>query len=81
LHDAITFERLGLPAALVITEAFTRLAASFAARLGAPGYQAVTVSHPIASASETQLRDIARAAACVVHGHLTQARSGLPDSK
>jgi hypothetical protein len=72
---------LGVPAALVITDAFTRLAASFAARLGAPGYEAVTVPHPIASASDSQLRESAHAAARVAHAHLLQPRGELPDSK
>jgi hypothetical protein len=47
LHDALKFEQLGVPAAVIITEPFQRLVASQAVRLGAPGYQALVLPHPV----------------------------------
>lgn len=48
-----------MPATVVITEPFEALAAGFAARLGAPGYHAVVVPHPVSSRDDDQLRAFA----------------------
>jgi hypothetical protein len=59
LHDSLQFERLGVPATLVMTEPFQGLAANFAANLGAPGYPSITVPHPIATRDDAALDAIA----------------------
>ena len=41
------FEQLDLPAAVIITEPFQGLVASNAAKLGAPGYPALVLPHPV----------------------------------
>jgi hypothetical protein len=71
LHDAVQFERLGIPATLVMTEPFQGLAAGFAAKLGAPGYPGVMVPHPVAVRDETYLEDLARRIVDDVVKHLT----------
>lgn len=48
-------EQLGVPAAVVITEPFQGLAASFARSLGMPGYPAAMVPHPVSSKDEPWL--------------------------
>ncbi len=52
-----------MPAAVVITEPFTVLTGSFARTLGAPGYPAMVVPHPISSKDDEQLRRMAEAVA------------------
>lgn len=59
MHDALQFERLGIPATLVMTEPFQGLAANFAANLGAPGYPCITVPHPISTRDDAALDDLA----------------------
>lgn len=59
MHDALQFERLGVPATLVMTEPFQGLAANFAANLGAPGYPSITVPHPIATRDDETLSALA----------------------
>ncbi|MEE8601453.1 hypothetical protein [Euzebya tangerina] len=48
-----------MPATLVMTEPFTRLAANFSATLGMPGYPAVVVPHPVASLDDGALDALA----------------------
>jgi hypothetical protein len=55
LADAVAVERVGLPATVVITEAFQGLVASYARRLGAPGYPALVLPHPISSRSHEEI--------------------------
>lgn len=46
--DGIAFERSGLPAAVICSDAFTVTASSMAAVQGAPDYAFITTSHPVA---------------------------------
>jgi hypothetical protein len=62
----------------VITEPFQGLVQAFAAQLGAPGYEAVLVPHPVASRQPAQLERLAPAAAAVVLRHLTAGRAARP---
>ena len=64
-------ERLGIPAALVMTEPFTRLAANFGATLDMPGYPAVVVPHPVASLDDAALDALADAVADTAAERLT----------
>jgi hypothetical protein len=52
-------ERQGTPATVLITEPFQAVVASNAAKLGAPGYHSLVVSHPIWGKDEAALRDLA----------------------
>jgi hypothetical protein len=52
-------ERAGRPATVVISEPFQGRIAAYAAKLGAPGYGAVVVPHPVASRSSDYLEDLA----------------------
>ena len=49
-----------MPATVLITEPFQGIVASHAARLGAPGYHALVVPHPIWSKDEAGLEALAR---------------------
>jgi hypothetical protein len=47
--DAITFERRGIPAAVVITEPFVPTAEAMARLAGMPGYPYAVLPHPVGS--------------------------------
>lgn len=64
-------ERLGIPAALVMTEPFQRLATSFSVTLGMPGYPAVMVPHPVSTLTPEGLDKLADQVADQVAAHLT----------
>ena len=48
MHDGITFERRGVPAAVVITEPFAGAARAMAAFDGAPWFEWAMMPHPTA---------------------------------
>jgi hypothetical protein len=56
LHDAVTAERLGVPAMAVMTERFESAAELMARVLGMPEYPFVIIGHPVSSASDDELR-------------------------
>jgi len=62
LHDAVTAERLGVPATAVMTERFVSAAELMARVLGMPGYSFVVIPHPVSSATDDGLRNMARIA-------------------
>jgi len=51
VHDAITFERRGVPAGVVITEPFIGAARAMASFDGAPAFRWATMPHPTAELS------------------------------
>ena len=55
MHDAITVEKLGVPAVGVMTTNFVSAADLMARVLGADGYRYVAIHHPISSASDDAL--------------------------
>lgn len=59
LYDAVMLEKRGVPATVLITEPFQSLIASLAAKLGAPGYHTLSVSHPVWGKDDEQLRAVA----------------------
>jgi len=61
LADGILFERAGLPAASICTDSFVPAAQAMAKVYGFPGYQFVTMPHPLASLDDRQLQECARA--------------------
>ncbi len=66
LQDALQLERLGVPASVVITDAFIDVCGRVAARLGFAGYQPVVVPHPAATRPDAWLKDQARLAAAAM---------------
>jgi hypothetical protein len=56
VHDAISAERLGIPAAGVITDRFLSTARVMAEFVGLPGYPVAVVSHPISNNTEAEIR-------------------------
>jgi len=58
VHDTIEFEKRGIPAAVVITQAF-RKAAEFQFRSkGMEGHPYVMLPHPVSSLSPDKMREI-----------------------
>lgn len=55
-------ERAGIPAVSICTSAFRITAEAMAKSLGFPGYQYVTVPHPVASLTQQEIESIAAAA-------------------
>ena len=55
-------ERAGIPAVSICTDAFRITAEAMASSLGFPGYEYVAVPHPIASRTDKELTEMARAA-------------------
>jgi hypothetical protein len=58
LADGILLERAGVPAVSVCTDAFVVPAQAMAQAYGFPGFEFVTVPHPVASRSQEQIRDM-----------------------
>ena len=61
--DAISFEKQGIPAAVVITEPFVPTAAAIAELAGLPGYPQAVISHPVGSLTAEEVRERADAIA------------------
>jgi hypothetical protein len=61
LHDAVAAEQVGTPSIAVMTDAFVSGATLMASALGHAGYPFVVIKHPIASASDRELLEQARA--------------------
>ena len=53
--DGIKLERAGIPAVAIITTPFIATAQAMAKNWGAPSYEFVVTSHPIANLNETEL--------------------------
>jgi hypothetical protein len=71
LRDAVAFERLGVPATVVITDAFVGHVARFADALGLPGYPALVVPHPVSSKDHEHLARLAAGLAGAAAAQLT----------
>jgi hypothetical protein len=69
--DAVVAEQAGIAATAVITEPFQGLVASYASRLGAPGYPVVVLPHPLSSRSDSELATLASKAVPSVLNLLT----------
>ena len=66
-------EERGTPATVLITEPFQGIVATSAAKLGAPGYHALVVPHPIWGRDEETLQALARQIADTALAQLTAA--------
>jgi hypothetical protein len=60
LADGILLERAGVPAVSICTDSFLVPAQAMAKAYGFPGFEFVTVPHPIASLDEAQIEARAR---------------------
>jgi hypothetical protein len=60
LHDSVVAERLGVPAVAVMTTRFVSAAELMSRVLGMPGYAFAVISHPVSSATDDGLADMAR---------------------
>ena len=58
----MTAERLGVPAFSVMTTRFTSAAEMMSRVLGLPDYPFATIGHPVSSATDEDLRAMARVA-------------------
>ena len=58
----MTAERLGVPAFSVMTARFASAAEMMSSVLGMPGYAFATIGHPVSSATDDGLREMARTA-------------------
>ncbi|UUT34876.1 UGSC family (seleno)protein [Microbacterium elymi] len=58
--DGIAFERAGLPAAVVLTDAFGATGRTMAQVQGAPDYEWITTQHPMAVLDPDQVKERAR---------------------
>jgi hypothetical protein len=62
MHDALTAESRGIPAAAIMTERFEPSARAVIELNGLAGYPFVVIAHPIASDTDADLRAKAEAA-------------------
>jgi len=56
VHDAVQFERRGVPAALVATEGFLAAGRAQATLLGLPALAIVAISHPLSTLTPEQIQ-------------------------
>jgi hypothetical protein len=69
--DGVAFERAGLPAAVICSDAFVATADAMAALRGAPGYRYLTTPHPVAILTPDQVRERAARLAGAIADLLT----------
>ena len=74
MHDAITFEEKGIPAAYISTSAFVDLSKTVARLRGLPDYPFVVVPHPVGSLSQDRLKERGRTIAAQVANILLNGR-------
>lgn len=60
MADGTIFERLGIPAAVLVTEPFRRAGDAMAKRQGFPGYRYATMPNPIGNLTPEQIKQRAR---------------------
>ena len=58
--DGILFEKVGIPAASIVTDVFEGTGRAMARSWGLPDYKFLSLPHPIANLSEAQLDQRAR---------------------
>ena len=63
MHDAISLEKRGVPAAVICTEPFVSSADAMGILGGIPGYPYVILPHPLGSLDQDRLREKAIQAA------------------
>ena len=60
MHDAVTFERAGMPAAAICTEPFITSGVAMAKIGGIPDYPFAVMDHPLGSLDQQTLKEKAR---------------------
>ena len=63
MHDGISFERRGIPAASIITSEFIITGRAMAEAAGAPKFPFLVVQHPLSNLTPDQIRQRAEAIA------------------
>ena len=58
--DGIVFEKIGIPAASIVTDVFEGTGRAMAQAWGVPNYKFLAMPHPIANLTEAQLDQRAR---------------------
>ena len=61
MHDGITLERQGIPAATIITTVFANTARAYTRLMGVPDFPYLMCQHPITNATGEGLQERARA--------------------
>jgi len=62
MHDAISLEELGVPTAVIVTEAFLHEAHMQRAALGMEELDPVVIAHPLSTLTEAQIEERAQSA-------------------
>ena len=63
MHDGVSLEQLGVPAAVIVTEAFLHEAHVQRAALGMEGVEPAVIPHPLSTLSDEEIAGRAAAAA------------------
>ena len=58
VHDTVEFEKRGIPAAVIITEAFARAATFQFRSKGMEGHPYIELPHPISNLTAGQIREV-----------------------
>ena len=74
--DGIVFEKVGLPAASIVTDVFEATGPAMAQSWGVPEYRFLALPHPIANLTEADLDARARAIAPEVVRLLLKGQEG-----
>ncbi|MEW6268101.1 MAG: hypothetical protein AB1689_02240 [Thermodesulfobacteriota bacterium] len=77
LHDAVTFEQMGIPSVLLCTDEFAPLARAESVGKGMGGLPLVVVPHPLADNRPDEVRAKAQAIADEVYAVLTRPAAEL----
>jgi hypothetical protein len=74
--DGIVFEKVGMPAASIVTDVFEGTGHAMAQSWGVPEYRFLSMPHPIANLSEAELDARARAIAPEIVSLLLKGQEG-----
>ena len=74
--DGIVFEKVGMPAASIVTDVFEGTGHAMAQSWGVPEYKFLSMPHPIANLSEAELDARARAIAPEIVSLLLKGQEG-----
>ncbi len=74
--DGIVFEKVGMPAASIVTDVFQGTGHAMAQSWGVPEYKFLSMPHPIANLSEAELDARARAIAPEIVQLLLKGQEG-----
>jgi hypothetical protein len=74
--DGIVFEKVGMPAASIMTDVFEGTGHAMAQSWGVPEYKFLSMPHPIANLSEAELDARARAIAPEIVALLLKGQEG-----